>query len=173
MRVKFENPGLGYMLESIMAFQKEDAASFWSEPLFYFYPQLDKAYVSTLKGEGKRKHMEDVLSSIYKEQEKTIEEKVEIYSSFWGRHERDISRALSDAFSLDSSDIFNDLRCYVSMNPISPRFLSDGSFEVFYLNSGKGAIGTAIHEIIHFFWCYTSYNSVMDALILSGEATLG
>ena len=89
------------MLESIMAFQKEDAASFWSEPLFYFYPQLDKAYVSTLKGEGKRKHMEDVLSSIYKEQEKTIEEKVEIYSSFWGKHERDISRALSDAFSLD------------------------------------------------------------------------
>lgn len=96
--------------------------------------------------------MEDVLSSIYKEQEKTIEEKVDIYSSFWGRHERDISRALSNAFSLDSSDIFNDLRCYVSMNPISPRFLSDGSFEVFYLNSGKGAIGTAIHEIIHFFW---------------------
>ena len=84
MRVKYENPGLGYMLESIMAFQKEDTASFWSEPLFYFYPQLDKAYVSTLKGEGKRKHMEDVLSSIYKEQEKTIEEKVEIYSSFWG-----------------------------------------------------------------------------------------
>ena len=70
------------MLESIMAFQKEDAASFLSEPLFYFYPQLDKAYVSTLKGEGKRKHMEDVLSSIYKEQEKTIEEKVDIYSSF-------------------------------------------------------------------------------------------
>ena len=45
--------------------------------------------------------MEDVLSSIYKEQEKTIEEKVEIYSSFWGKHEKDISRALSDAFSLD------------------------------------------------------------------------
>ena len=84
MRVKFENPGLGYMLESIMAFQKEDSSFFWSEPLFYFYPQLDKAYVSTLKGEGKRKYMEDVLSSIYKEQEKTIEEKVEIYSSFWG-----------------------------------------------------------------------------------------
>ena len=139
------------MLESIMAFQKEDAASFWSEPLFYFYPQLDKAYVSTLKGEGKRKHMEDVLSSIYKEQEKTIEEKVDIYSSFWGRHERDISRALSNAFSLDSSDIFNDLRCCVSMNPISPRFLSDGSFEVFYLNRGMGAIGRPIHYIIHFF----------------------
>ena len=49
MRVKFENPGLGYMLESIMAFQKEDSSFFWSEPLFYFYPQLDKAYVSTLK----------------------------------------------------------------------------------------------------------------------------
>ena len=136
----------------VLWLSKKRIPLFWSEPLFYFYPQLDKAYVSTLKGEGKRKHMEDVLSSIYKEQEKTIEEKVDIYSSFWGRHEKDISRALSDAFSLDSSDIFNDLRCYVSMNPISPRFLSDGSFEVFYLNSGKGAIGTAIHEIIHFFW---------------------
>ena len=28
MRVKFENPGLGYMLESIMAFQKEDSSFF-------------------------------------------------------------------------------------------------------------------------------------------------
>ena len=28
VRVKFENPGLGYMLESIMAFQKEDSSFF-------------------------------------------------------------------------------------------------------------------------------------------------
>lgn len=41
---------------------------------------------------------------------------------------------------LDLTNQFQDLRCFVSLNPIEPRFLQERSFSVFYLNSGKGAV---------------------------------
>jgi len=40
------------------------------------------------------------------------------------------------------------------MSPIAPRYLQERYFDVFYLNSEKGAIGSSIHEIIHFVWFY-------------------
>lgn len=40
------------------------------------------------------------------------------------------------------------------MNPIGPRFLEERCFDVFYLNSERGAIGVGIHEMVHFVWFY-------------------
>ena len=47
---------MDYMVNSIMMFQKEDESSFWSEPLFHFYPQLDKAYVFKLSPREKSEY---------------------------------------------------------------------------------------------------------------------
>lgn len=44
MEITFVNPGVDYMIQSIMHFHAEGEAEFWSEPLYHFYPQLDKAY---------------------------------------------------------------------------------------------------------------------------------
>ena len=44
MEVTFINPGVDYMIQSIMHFQTEGEAEFWSEPLYHFYPQLDREY---------------------------------------------------------------------------------------------------------------------------------
>ena len=48
MEVTFVNPGVDHMVQRIMAFQSEDTSPFWSEPLYHFYPQLDKAYAVSL-----------------------------------------------------------------------------------------------------------------------------
>ena len=48
MELTFVNPGVNYMIEQIMAFQTEDESAFWSEPLYPFYPQLDKVYAKSL-----------------------------------------------------------------------------------------------------------------------------
>ena len=40
MEVTFINPGVDYMIQSIMHFQTEGEAEFWSEPLYYFYRSL-------------------------------------------------------------------------------------------------------------------------------------
>ena len=58
MEVTFVNPGVDHMIQRIMAFQSEDASPFWSEPLYHFYPQLDKAYAVSLPFPERRNYIE-------------------------------------------------------------------------------------------------------------------
>ena len=152
MEVTFVNPGVDYMIQHIMEFQREDESTFWSEPLYHFYPQLDKAYASSLSYPERKKYIEQTLRTVYVELEDTINEKVALYSSHWTACKEQITAALSDAFGVDCGSMFHDLKCNVSMNPIEPRFLKERCFDIFYLNSERGAIGESIHEIVHFIW---------------------
>ena len=48
MEITFINPGVDYMVQQIMEFQTEGETKFWSEPLYHFYPQLNKEYAASL-----------------------------------------------------------------------------------------------------------------------------
>ena len=154
MKVTFVNPGVNDMIEQIMAFQSEDAPPFWSEPLYHFYPQLDKAYSVSLPFPERRKYIERTMRAVYMEQENMINERVTLYSQHWAICKEQITAALSDAFDVDCASLFNDIQCNVSLNPVEPRFLKERRYDTFYLNSERGAIGGGIHEIIHFVWFY-------------------
>lgn len=161
MEVTFVNPGVDYMIRQIMEFQTEEESAFWSEPLYHFYPQLDRAYATSLSFPEKKEYIERTLRAVYAEQEDTINEKVILYSRHWSACKEQITAALTDAFGVDCASLFNDLRCNVSMNPIEPRFLKERYFDIFYLNSERGAIGECIHEIVHFVWFYV-WNRLFD-----------
>lgn len=154
MDVTFVNPGVDYMVRATIGFQTEGEADFWTEPLYHFYPQIDKAYATGLSFSERKAYIERTLRAVYTELEDTINQKVVLYSRHWDACRNHITAALTDAFDIDCSQLFNDLQCNVSMNPIEPRFLEERHFDVFYLNSEKGAIGESIHEIIHFVWFY-------------------
>jgi hypothetical protein len=154
MEVTFINPGVDYMIQSIMHFQAEGEAEFWSEPLYHFYPQLDRTFAASLPVAERRDYIQRAMRAAYAELENTINEKVTVYSHHWNACKAQITAALSEAFSIDCTGLFNDLRCNLSLNPIEPRFLKEHCYDTFYLNSAKGAIGGGIHEIIHFIWFY-------------------
>lgn len=154
MEITFVNPGVDYMIRQIMEFQTEGESAFWSEPLYHFYPQIDKAYAARLSFSERKDYIERILRTVYVELENKITEKTALYAGRWSECKDQITAALSDAFEVDCTNLFNDLRCNVNMNPICPRFLQERCFDVFYLNSEKGAIGTSIHELIHFVWFY-------------------
>lgn len=154
MNITFVNPGVDYMIQQVMLFQTEDESAFWTEPLYHFYPQLDKDYAASLSFPERKAYIERTLRAVYTELEDSIYEKVTLYSKHWADCKEQITAALSDAFDVDCASLFNDLRCNISMNPIEPRFLKEQYFDIFYLNSEKGAIGESIHEIIHFLWFY-------------------
>ena len=162
MKVTFANPSVGYMTESIMAFQTDGETAFWTEPLYYFYPQLDRTHAAGLSFAERKEYIECIMRTVYKEKEDIINKKVELYSKQWDTCERQISDALSDAFALNCDVLLNDIRCNVSLNPISPRFLKERRYDVFYLNSEQGAIGMSIHEIIHFVWFYVWQRTFND-----------
>ncbi len=154
MEVNFVNPGIDYMIRSIMAFQTEKESAFWSEPLYRFYPQLDRDYAAKLPFAERKKYIERTMRIVYAELEGILNEKAVLYSRRWAACRGQITAALTDAFGVDCAGLFNDIRCKVSLNPIEPRFLKERSYDTFYLNSERGAIGEGIHEIIHFVWFY-------------------
>ena len=154
MDVKFIKPDVNYMVQSIMNFQTEEETDFWTEPLYHFYPMLNKEYAQSLSFVERKKYIETVVRKNYMELEETLNQKQRVYKKHWQQHKSQIVGALSEAFEIDCEPLFNDMECYISMNPISPRFLQEKYFEVFYLNSERGALGTAIHEIIHMVWFY-------------------
>ena len=154
MDVTFMNPGVDYMIQRIMDFQTEEESTFWSEPLYHFYPQLDKAYAASLPYPERKNYIERTMRAVYIDLEDTINEKVASYSRHWAVCKEQITAALSDAFGVDCANLFNDIRCNVSLNPIEPRYLKERCYDTFYLNSERGAIGGGIHEIVHFVWFY-------------------
>ena len=161
MNLYFRNPGFDTMITSILHFQREEETAFWSDSLYRFYPQLDKVYAAQLSFDERKRYITEVLKAVYGEAESEIDRKVQVYEAHWNRHRAQIQQALSEAFEMDLAPLFYEMRCDVSMNPVSPRFLDEERFEVFYLNSERGAIGTAIHEIIHFVWFYV-WNQVFS-----------
>lgn len=152
MNVQFINPGKQAMIESIMLFQTDEETAYWSDSIFYFYPSINKELFHSLTFEEKKKYITEEFAKIYSEQEKVLNEKVDAYNKHWNKYQNQIEEALSEAFQLDLKPLFNDLRAEICLNPISPRFLKEGYFQIFYLNSECGAIGMSIHEIIHFIW---------------------
>ena len=76
MEVTFVNPGVEYMIERIMAFQTEEESAFWSEPLYHFYPQLDKVYATSLPFPERKEYIERTMRAVYIDLEDTINEKV-------------------------------------------------------------------------------------------------
>ena len=61
MEVTFINPGVDYMIQSIMHFQAEGESEFWSEPLYHFYPQLDRTFAASLPVAERRDYIEGDL----------------------------------------------------------------------------------------------------------------
>lgn len=140
------------MVWSVLGFQEDGETSFWSDPLYYFYPKLDKERVRQLDFQGRKDYIGQTIRSLYEDLQGELGQKISLYQAHWEKNRAQVEQALSDAFETDCGPLFNDLQCRVCLNPISPRFLKEGAFEVFYRNSERGALGVTLHEIIHFVW---------------------
>lgn len=154
MKVTYRNPGFEHSFESIILFQTDETTPYWSDSIYYFYPQICKEELLTHDRESRMQYIKSVLEDIYKEILPEMEEKTIKYNEQFIKYEGQINDALSEAFDLNTRSIFNDLTGCICMNPVCPRFLKERYFDVFYKNSEKGALGLSLHEIIHYIWFY-------------------
>ena len=152
MRVTYKNPGLQHSIDSILLFQTKDSTSFWSDTLFYFFPQIDKEALAKKDTPGQREYLSGILAEIYHGIKPELDGKILKYNEHFLNYEGQINDALSDAFDTDTRIIFNDLTGYICLNPVCPRFLRERYFDVFYKNSERGALGLSLHEVIHYIW---------------------
>lgn len=163
MKITYKNPGFKHSIDSILLFQTDDTKPFWSDSLLYFYPQIDKAELCNKTCNQKREYLLEILTDTYHKLEPEIENKVVLYNERWDKYHNQIEDAFSEAFEIDTRAIFNDITANLTLNPVGPRFLKEHYFDVFYMNSDKGAIGMSIHEMIHFVWFHVWNKTFHDS----------
>lgn len=162
MKLRFDFPGVEYSANSILEFTKDELTDFWREPFFHFYPDVNKEHYNGLSSDERLPFLLEYFTAYYEKKQSIIQEKITSYNSYWKCFESQMIAALQDAFQIDLADKFNDLVCHTTFNPVNPRYLDKNTFDNFYLESEKGALGTAMHEIIHFIWFYVWKNHFQD-----------
>lgn len=159
MHIEFSNPGFEHSIESILLFQSDGEAAYWTDAIYYFYPSLNKSHIDSLNLSGKQAYITAELRKTYDSLQDTWTEKLSAYNTHWSNHRAQINDALSNAFGVNAHVLFNDLKGYITLNPVCPRFLRERCIDMFHLNSHRGCIGLTIHEMIHFLWFHI-WNSI-------------
>lgn len=162
MRLKFVPGGILRSVDSILEFTRAGQNEFWAGPFFHFYPDIDRLAYMALDDAAKRVFLTDYFTEFESANRALIREKLEKYNAHWQSCSAQITAALEDAFALLLTGVFDDLTCHVTFSPISPRYLDRHEFDSFYLESERGALGTALHEIIHFVWFHVWQSHFRD-----------
>jgi hypothetical protein len=152
MNLIYQNPGLEYMVQSIAEFQSEEQSDSFRDSLYYFFPQFDRSRMDALDAPGRVDYIRTGLQETYAASEGLLREKLEAWQRHWDAHRTVVEQAFEDIFELPLAGRFNDMTGNISFNPICPRYLDTHVFDIFYLNSERGALGMALHEIAHFVW---------------------
>lgn len=161
MRVTYKNPGFKHSIDSIVLFL--DDTPYWYDSLFFFFPQLRKEKLASFTQNQAKEYLSTELKSVWYDLNDEINRKVELYNNHFDKYHEQIEAAFSEAFEIDTRKIFNDVIGNICLNPISPRFLEERYFDVFYKNSEHGALGMSLHEMIHYIWFYVWNNHFGDS----------
>lgn len=162
MDLIYKYPGVKYSIDSILEFQGDEQSSFWSEPLFELFSEIDRDAFKSFDYKQRMLYLNEFFYKFSMENEALINEKIIKYNEIWKLYKPQIVEAFEEAFEINLDNIFNNIVGYISFNPISPRYLDNESFDIFYLNSEKGALELSLHEMIHFVWFYVWNNHFND-----------
>lgn len=162
MKLKFLLADPEYSAKSVLEFAKEGMSPFWLDSFFYFYPDVEKDKFFKLNNDQRLEFLKRYFTKLKREKYDELVSKNELYNSYWQKNETEIISAFEKVFEIDLSKIFNDLICLTTFNPVNPRYLDQNKFDNFYLQSEKGTLGSALHEITHFIWFFVWQNNFKD-----------
>ena len=140
MNLKFVYPGAAYSAESCLPFMDADTP-YWREPFYQFHPEFDRTRFERADSEERRALLTAYLERQERAHRAEIAEKLERCNAHWSACRPQIVAALEERFGVLLDDSFNDMEGRMSFNPISPRYLDEQAFDVFWLNSERGALG--------------------------------
>jgi len=152
MDLTFKIPSFEYMINSILEIESDDTDDYFTGNLFYFFTNIDEDKFITFQGDARKEYLVSCLKDLFVKEHDLFVQKINAYNLHWNENKEIIIEAFQDAFGINLENKFNDMVGYICLNPVSPRFLETNTFDVFYLNSERGALGVALHEIVHFVW---------------------
>ena len=109
--------------------------------------------IAQLKGKSEQQQYDyifKIISPLYDNAKKEMEEKKELFQRHWDTHQSSINEEFAKIFDYE----IPNKKCIgnVNLNPISPRYIENWSFDLPHGYTASEAFSISIHEIIHFLW---------------------
>ena len=124
----------------------------WSERIYWHYPQLRKRVSSVNNPELKKREEYSFFQELFEREKPLLEENSRIFQREWGKINDKVMLALSDIVEQEWPNKYATITARVSINPICPRDINRGVFDVFYKESINSMKEVVIHELLHFIY---------------------
>ena len=154
MKLIYRVPTLDEALETTLWTQEDGQTPYWRDLLYVVYPLLDKEKILALPWSEREKILKQELSEIYHQVFSQLEKQTQHWNQIFQTQKNELEKAYSLAFEVDAKNLLNDMFACPNLNPISPRYLDQHSFFLFYRMDDDVMMRTSMHEIMHFFWFY-------------------
>lgn len=124
----------------------------WGKCIIQKHPAINKIF--SLEDESEQiNFLRKYVSEFRKEKKKVIEQNKIFYNNEWLKIEKVFFTRLSEILQIEWPNSKKTIKAMISINPISPRFLDDWSFSLFYhYKKTSHAMEVIMHESCHFLY---------------------
>ncbi|MCL5239571.1 MAG: hypothetical protein M1286_03840 [Candidatus Marsarchaeota archaeon] len=125
----------------------DEPSDSWNETLGRAYPELNKI----INSDGdKAEPINEFVDRFYEKHGKEFETAAGVYQKVWDPINDGVMQGLSEIIEREWD--VDEVRGYLTLNPICPRFLETSSFQVTYSYAPETTKLVSLHEITHFLY---------------------
>lgn len=140
----------GGVLEGVL--RADRTSAFCAETLFQFYPQLDRARLASLDSAGRREYLDDTIGGYYRRNERSLGDAASRWQLYWDTRADAITAAFEESFDMELDRRLRRVTCSITLDPSCPHDTAGRTFDLFYLNSERGACGLSLRELAQMIW---------------------
>jgi len=141
------------MINLINSFLLHSGKGFnWSSVYSKEYPEFGKLINNTQNSEEIKKISEDFFIKLYNSKLPELEKVAKDFQKEWDKDGKKLLIGLSKVVEKEWPEDCKDMKAWISLNPICPRFLDQRAFDLYWRFSSDKMKVVALHEILHFIW---------------------
>lgn len=151
-QVIFKVKKLEKMLDVLTSFFKDDYLLDGRMQKFISrYFNFDAMQLKGKNWNERHKFLAQILTPIYNSSLEGMEKSVKEFQDYWDKNSTLICSELERIFNIKFQGV-QQYYAEININPVSPRFLAEKSFDVNNKSTKQNALQICIHELIHFCW---------------------
>ncbi|MEK6855765.1 MAG: hypothetical protein AABX66_01255 [Nanoarchaeota archaeon] len=124
----------------------------WSKIYAKEYPDFGKLIKKLDNSEDLRKISSSFFKELYYYQLSNLKKIAKSFQLNWDKDGSKLLLALSKVVEKEWTEDCKEMKAWISLNPICPRFLEQRAFDVYWKLSNNEMKETCLHEILHFIW---------------------
>ncbi|MBE6753775.1 MAG: hypothetical protein E7559_05440 [Ruminococcaceae bacterium] len=169
MRLNYRLPTFEYMLDTVCRTAAGEGSGLpvsrglLADTLFQYYPRLNKQELTDLPHEQLCDYIAEELGEVYGSSMRQLGDRAAEWQVYWDKNTAGVCAAFEEIFDISLERKLQRLTGNITLNPITGSDRQKQTYDLFWMNSARGACGISLHEISHMVWFMKWHEHFGDA----------